>query len=158
MEEKKTIFDYLTQILVIFGFSMLVLNIFCLAFGDSAKEISAMFKLGSDGVPLEVAAQFLVISVLITGARMLFFTDSVIKRMSLPARTAGMLITVIIIIAVFISVFRWFPVAMWQPWAMFLVCFGLSFLGSYLVMRVKEKTENQRLEEALRRLKEREPS
>ena len=43
---------------------------------------------------------------------------------------------------------------MWQPWAMFFICFILSFLGSYLVMIVRAKVENDRMDEALQRLKE----
>ena len=65
-----------------------------------------------------------------------------------------MLITVVIINLTFIIMFKWFPVRQWQPWAMFFICFGISFAGSWLVMITKEKTENKKMEEALRRLKE----
>ena len=156
MEEKKTIFDYLAQVVIVFGFSMLVLNIFCLAFGNSAKDISALFELGDQGIPVGIVFQFLCISALITGVRFVFFTDVVIQKMPIWIRTVCMLIFVVIIIAAFIIIFNWFPVNMWQPWAMFFVCFGLSFLGSCLVVIVKEKVENKRMEEALRRLKEKE--
>lgn len=156
MEKKKTVFDYLAQVLTIFGFSMLLLNIFCLAFGSSAQNISTMFALGSRGIPAKTVFQFLCLSILIVGARFIFFTDSIIKRMSIRCRTICMLTAVIIIITTFVAAFHWFPVNTWQPWAMFLLCFGLSFLGSYFVMTMKEKTENRRMEEALRRLKERE--
>ena len=154
MEEKKTIFDYLAQVMIIFGFAMLVLNIFCLFFGNAAKDISAIFELGDQGIPVEITFQFLFISALITGLRFVFFTDIIIKKMSIWLRTICMLTIVVIIIAAFIFFFNWFPVNMWQPWAMFFVCFGLSFLGSCLVVIVKEKVENKRMEEALRRLKE----
>ena len=156
MEEKKTIFDYLAQVMIIFGFAMLVLNIFCLVFGNAAKDISAIFKLGDQGIPVEIAVQFLCISALITGGRFMFFTDVIIQKMPIWLRTICMLTFVVIIIAAFIIIFNWFPVNMWQPWAMFFVCFGLSFLGSFLVVLVKEKVENKRMEEALRRLKEKE--
>lgn len=156
MEEKKTLFDYLAQVLAIFGFAMLLLNIFCLAFGSSARDISAMFQLGSQGIPVEIAFQFLCVSVLITGARFVFFTDVFIKKMPLAFRTVCMLAAVVIIIAAFVIVFHWFPANMWQPWAMFFFCFGCSFLGSWLVVEIKEKTENRRMEEALQRLKEKE--
>lgn len=153
MEEKKTIFDYLAQVLVVFGFGMLMLNIFCLAFGNSAKDFSAMFELGNQGIPVEIAFQFLCISALIVGARFIFFTDVLIKKMPVWLRTFCMLTTVVMIIAAFVIVFHWFPANMWQPWAMFFICFGISFLGSYLVTTIKEKTENRRMEEALQRLK-----
>ena len=156
MEEKKTIFDYLAQVMIIFGFAMLVLNIFCLIFGNAAKDISAIFELGNQGIPVGIASQFLCLSFLLTGVRFVFFTDVIIQKMPVWLRTICMLTSIVIIIAAFIIIFNWFPVNMWQPWAMFLVCFGLSFLGSYTVVMVKEKAENKRMEEALRRLKEKE--
>lgn len=156
MEEKKTIFDYLAQVLIVFGFAMLVMNIFCLAFGSSAKGFSSMFQLGNQGVPVETAFQFLGVSALIVAVRILFFTDIVIKRMPIWLRIICMLIMVILITAGFIIVFDWFPVNMWQPWVMFFVCFGISFLASCLVMILRERIENKRMQEALQRLKERE--
>ena len=156
MEEKKTIFDYLAQVMIIFGFAMLVLNIFCLVFGNAAKDISAIFELGDQGIPVGITLQFLCVSFLIAGVRFLFFTDVIIQKMPIWLRTVCMLTFVVIIIAAFIIIFNWFPVNMWQPWAMFFVCFGLSFLGTYTVVIVKEKVENKRMEEALRRLKEEE--
>ena len=156
MEEKKTIFDYLAQVMIVFGFAMLVLNIFCLVFGNSAKDLSALFSLGDRGIPVEIALQFLCVSALITGARFVFFTDVIIQKMPIWLRTICMLFLVVIIITAFIVIFHWFPVTMWQPWTMFFVSFGLSFLGSCFVVTVKEKMENKRMEEALQRLKEKE--
>lgn len=156
MEEKKTFFDYLAQVMVVFGFAMLMMNLFCLAFGASAKGFSALFALGDKGIPVKIAFQFLGISALLTGLRFVFFTDTLIKKMSIQARTACMLGLTVLVISGCIILFGWFPVNMWQPWAMFLLCFGLSFLGSCLVVTVKEKAENKRMEEALRRLQQKE--
>lgn len=154
MEEKRTIFDYLAQVLIVFGFAMLTLNVLCLVFGNSAKDFSAMFALGDQGIPAQVVFQFLGVSVLIVGVRFLFFTDIVIKKMPIWLRTVCMLTAIVMIIAVFVIAFDWFPADMWQPWAMFFVCFSLSFLGSYFVMMVRAKVENDRMDEALQRLKE----
>lgn len=156
MEEKRTIFDYLSQLLIVFGFTILVMNIFCLMFGDSAKDYSAMFELGNRGIPVEIVFQFLVESGLIVGLRFLFFTDIFIRKMPLWLRTIGMLLSVVCVITVFIILFDWFPVNMWQPWVMFFACFGISFLGSCFVMMIKEKIENNKMSEALQRLKSKE--
>jgi len=156
MDEKKTIFNYLAQVMIVFGFAMLVMNIFCLVFGNSAKDFSSMFELGNQGVPVKIAFQFLIVSVLIIGLRIIFFTDMLIKKMPIWLRTACILVSVVILIAAFIIAFHWFPVDMWQSWAMFFICFGISFLGSYFTMTIKEKVENRQMEEALRRLKEKE--
>lgn len=156
MDEKKTIFNYLAQVMIVFGFAMLVMNIFCLVFGDSAKDFSSMFELGNQGVPAKTAFQFLLISALIIGLRIIFFTDVLIKKMPIWLRTICILVSVVIIIAAFIIVFHWFPVDMWLPWVMFFICFGISFLGSCFIMAIKEKAENRQMEEALRRLKDKE--
>ena len=158
MDENKGIFDYLTQVMVVFGFSMLVLNIFCVIFGDSAQRLSSMFALGSQGLSVEMAFQYLGISALIVGMRFLFFTDRLIKNMSIPLRTVCMLGSVLLIAVAFIIRFQWFPADMWQAWAMFLFCFIVCFLGSYSVMLLKEKTENRKLNEALSKLKKKERS
>ena len=73
--------------------------------------------------------------------------------MAIWLRTIGLLMTVIITIVGFIIAFHWFPVNMWQPWVMFFLCLVLSFLGSLFVMILKEKIENKRMEEALRKIK-----
>jgi len=153
MEKRKTIFDYLSQILMIFGFAMLTMNIFCLVFGDSARNFSTMFALGDQGIPTEIAFQFLCVSALVTGLRFVFFTDTLIKQMPLWLRTICMLTALILVIAVFITAFSWFPVNMWQPWAMFFLCFAISFLCSWLITIIRERHENRRMEEALRKLK-----
>ena len=154
MEEKKSILDYLAQMMIIFGFTTLILDIFCCAAGADAKDVSAIFALGDQGIPVEVSFQFLCISGLLTGARYVFFTDRIIQKMPVWLRCACMLTFAVILIAAFIILFHWFPVHMWQPWAMFFFCFGLSFLGSCFFVRLKEKTENRRMAEALQRMKE----
>lgn len=156
MEEKRTIFDYLAQVLMIFGFTMLILNGLCMIFGEEAKGVSAMFALGGQGIPTKIAFQFLCVAALIVGLRLIFFTDILVKRMPIWLRTVCMLTAIIVLIAAFAAAFDWFPVNQWKPWAMFFICFGVSFLGSYSVMVIRERAENKRMEQALQRLKEKE--
>lgn len=154
MEEKKTIFDYLGQVFCVFGIAMTIMAVFCLLFGEESKEISTMFALGNKGLPVETMGQFLGVTAFIVGLRFLFFTDVLIKTMSIFMRTLLMLISVVAVIGVFVYCFGWFPVDMWQAWLMFLVCFGISFAVSLLVMSWKEKLENRKMEEGLKKLKD----
>lgn len=156
MEEKKTIFDYLGQVFMIYGISMGIMCLFCILFGEDAKELSTMFSLGEKGLNTTTMVQYLLISVCIVGARFLFFTDVIIKKMSLTARTVWMIITVILIAAVFIIVCDWFPANMWEPWIMFFICFGVCFFISMFITMLKERMENKKMEEALERLKKEE--
>ncbi len=156
MEKRKTIFDYATEVLVIFGFTTIVMNLFCLIVGEEAQEVSSLFSLGGRGISVGTTFEFLGMSVLIICFRALFFTDILIKRMGIALRTVCLLSAVLGTVAVFAAVFGWFPVYMWQAWAMFFLCFGLSFALSLAVMVVKEKTENRQMEEALEKIKSKE--
>lgn len=153
MEEKKTIFDYVGQVFLCFGFTMLCITLLTIACGEEAKEISTMFALGGKGIPLEIMVQFFALSALIVAARYIFFTDFLLKKASIAVRTVGMLLTIIIMIVCFIFRFGWFPVNMWQPWVMFLACFGISFGISLFVTILKERMENRKMEEGLNRLR-----
>ncbi|MBQ4522291.1 MAG: hypothetical protein IJA10_04990 [Lachnospiraceae bacterium] len=153
MEERKTIFDYLGQIFMIFGITIAVLNVLCVLFGEDAKSVSAMFSLGNQGLSVPIVFQFLGVSVVIVTLRFLFFTDVIIKNMSVTARMIWMIVLVLLTISAFIIIFKWFPADMWQPWAMFFLCFGVSFGISMVLTIVKEKAETRKMEEALERLK-----
>ena len=41
MEERGTIFDYLAQVMVVFGFAMLMLNIFCLLLDRKSTRLNS---------------------------------------------------------------------------------------------------------------------
>lgn len=153
MEERKTIFDYLGQIFMIFGITIAILNVLCALFGEDAKSVSAMFSLGNQGLSVPVMLQFLGVSAVIVTLRFLFFTDVIIKNMSVIARMIWMVVLVLFMISAFIIIFKWFPADMWQPWVMFFLCFGVCFGISMLLTVAKEKAETRKMEEALERLK-----
>ena len=154
MEERKTIYDYLAQVLMIFGFTMIILNLFCYLFGEDAKEYSTMFALGREGIKTDTMMQYLMASAFTVLFRFLFFTDMVIQNWRVVTRTICMIVSEILMITVFVLVFGWFPVDMWQSWGLFLVCFGLCFAASVTVTITKERVENRKMEAALKKLKE----
>lgn len=154
IEEKKTIFSYIYQVFGIFGFMIFCMQIFTYLLGDSAKEISSLYSLGKEGVPQNVMLEFFCVSVVIVLLRYAFFTDRWIKRMSVFKRSLCVVIGIMILFSVFIYLFHWFPMNMWEPWVMFILCFGVCYGGSLAVTAVKMKGENEKLEQGLKRLKE----
>ena len=154
-EEQRTIFDYLGQVMITFGFSVLVMNVLCLLVGEEAQEVSTIYSMGKEGLSVATMLQFFGVSCCITGLRFLFFTDRIIKQMSITMRTVCMLTVIVIVIALCTALFGWFPTDMWESWAAFFLTFFLCFMGSLLLMHLKEKAENRKMEEALRRIKER---
>lgn len=154
MEKKGTIFDFGNQVFCTFGFSMLVMAVFSRLVGSEAREISSLFGLGREGVPLSVIWQFFAVNVLIAGFRFLFFSERIIRHMSAVKRTLCMLVSVVLTVAFFVYFCGWFPFDVWQAWAAFFLSFGLCFAVSLFLMRWKETLENRKMEEGLRRAKE----
>ncbi len=153
MEEKKTFFDYLAYAFMIFGVTILILTVLALVCGEEAKEVSTIFALGDGGIPLSTILQFFLTSILTTMVNIAFFSERLIKKIPLWCRTVGMLLAEVAMIILFVVVFDWFPVDMWEPWVMFSLSFGLCFCISVGITVLKEKLENQKMEAALERVK-----
>lgn len=155
MEERKTVFDYIGQIFMIFGFTMLILLAFSLIFGESAKGYSTIFSLGKEGVGVDTMLQFLLASIITVTLRMLFFTDMLFKSMRLALRTVGMVLSELLAMIALVMAFGWFPMNEALPWFMFFLSFGVCFVVSLLVTVFRERMENKRMEEALESTKKR---
>ncbi len=154
MEERKGILDYLGQVFVIFGVTLLGVAVTCCAVGAEAREYSSMFALGREGIPLGTVFEYLLSSVCITLLRFLFFTDALLKKMSMTKRTVGMLVSVVCMIGIFAHVFGWFPVDEPKCWVAFFMCFAVCFVVSLSASALRERRENKKLAEALKRWKE----
>ena len=153
MIKKSTIFDYLTQIMIIWGISILSLCLFCSLFGEVAKQYSSMFQLGKTGVAVVTLMQYLLLSVIITSLRWLIFTDILIKHVSIVIRTVVMFVCVILLTGIFAAIFLWFRFDNIKAWIMFFVCFFVCSCISVIVSAIKEKSDNKKMQEALEHLK-----
>lgn len=154
MEEKKHVLDYAAQTLVIFGITLLVISLICYFYGDAAKSYSSMFVLGSAGIPLKTILQYLLSSACITGLRILFFTDKIIRKLSIAKRMVAMLLSIVCLIGLLAYLFGWFPVNNPKCWAAFFISFGICFLISISVSALKESMDNRLLADGLAQLKE----
>lgn len=154
MIRKNTIFDFMTSVLMIFGISVISICVFTFLFGENAKEISTIFALGKNGIPLTTLIQFLIMAFIITAMKWIFFTDKLIKNLSIAFRTVLMFLSIIILIVVFAALFQWFPINMAAPWIMFFICFAVFAAASIVISTLKEKSENEKMQEALERLRQ----
>lgn len=154
IRENKNLLDHMAQTMISFGVAMVAIALFCFLVGDRARGYSSMFALGSAGIPLNTVLQLLLDSVCITVIRFLFFSDRVIRRMSMAGRTVGMVALIIALTGLFAYLFGWFPVDDPVCWGCFLVSFGLCFVVSVAASTLKERMDNKQLEEGLQHLKE----
>jgi hypothetical protein len=154
MNDRKTVIDYITQVFSLFGFTMIIMMCFSLLIGESAKEFTTLFAYDEAGVPVTVMLQFLVLSVINVFIRFLLLSDRLIKEMLITIRIALTLLAVLLSISIFIIIFGWFPIHMWQPWALFIGSFLLcSAIGTF-VTTAQNKLENKKLAEGLANLRE----
>lgn len=153
MDKRENIFDYFAQILMIFGVTIVCMNIFCALFGEAAKGYSTMFELGNQGLTVSTMLQFLGVSAAIITFKFIFFTDMLIKKMSIAIRTVCMFACVLTTLVICIWAFEWFPLEDTVAWLMFAGCFIVSVALSTLISVLYERAENKKMEEALRKLK-----
>lgn len=153
MEKKNSIFDLLGQMVFIFGVTVICLSVFVILFGADAEGMSTIFSIGDKGLAVATLGQFLLMSVVITLLRFVFFTDCIIKGGSLLARTICMFVAVVIMIGTFAAWFGWFPVNELKSWVMFFVSFFVCSSVSVTLSVWKERKENDRMQEALERMK-----
>ncbi len=154
MKKNETIFYYFAQVCSTFGITMLLLILFCLLFGEGAKDISTMFCLGNKGLSVATMMEFFLVSVIGVVLRIIFFKDILIKQMSILKRTTFMVVSLTIVMAICIAVFGWFPINNIIGWLLFILSFSICIIVSVLITGYCEKKENQKLEEALDKLKQ----
>ena len=112
-----------------------------------------MFTLGSSGLSSAMLIQLLLLAVIITAAQNVFLSDILIKNMALIVRNILFFVTVMIAIAVFVILFGWFPVNEAGAWIGFLISFAVCTTVSAVFMRLEERAENKKMQEALNKLK-----
>lgn len=153
MEDKKSVFDYIKQLLSIFGTVVLIIAGISYFIGDEAQSVSSIFSLGSGGISLATLMQFLLLSVVCVAADTIFNTDLLIKNMPLLLRNLLFFTTASIAVVVMVLVFDWFPVGQMWAWISFIICFVVCTVGSTIITRAEERAENKKMQDALNRLK-----
>ena len=149
MEEKKTIFHYISQLFTTFGIIIVIFVVFGLIIGESAKEYSSLFALGSQGLATGMILQLLSLSTVITILRNIFFTDGLIKNMPLIARNICFFVITTGIIAGYVALFKWFPLSDVLAWVGFFISFAICSAIAIGVSKLKEKAEDKKMEKAL---------
>ena len=153
---RRSFLKYLSDVFMIYGLTIVILNIFCILFGGGARGFSSLFSLGADGLAVSTAFEFLLTIASVVLIKYIFMTDMIIKDMKITARIVLMFASAFALTCVYIIIFRWFPVDMPVTWILFILCFAVSCTVSWFISMTSEKQENRRLEEALKKYKEEE--
>ena len=153
MEEKKTVFNYISQLFAIYGVVTVIFVVINLIIGNEAGSVSTLFSLGSTGLSTITLIQLFILVVIVTIDDNIFLTDLVIKNMPLVLRNILFFAVILVTITVFAAVFGWFPLDNIGSWIGFIVSFSVCAAVSSILMRMEEKAENKKMQDALNRLK-----
>ena len=151
MEDKKNIFDYLTQVFAIFGLTVTMFIVFAILIGEGTGEYSTLFSLGGRGLTIETLLQLLLLAIIITVLQNVFLTDRWIKTLSIVLRYVLFFLSIMTVIIIMVKLFGWFPLNDVSAWIGFFISFALSMLISITLTRINERMENKKMKEALER-------
>ena len=148
MEDKKTIFNYISQLFAIYGIVIAIFVAINLIIGNEAGSVSTLFTLGSTGLSTKTLIELFVLVVIVTIDDNVFHTDLLIKNMSLIVRNILFFAVILVTIIVFAVVFGWFPLDNVLSWIGFIVSFSVCAVFSAILMRLEDGTDRERYYEA----------
>ena len=149
MEDNKTIFNYIGQVFTTFGIMMLIFVALTAVIGEAAKGYGSLFDLGSEGLSSGTILQLFLTALAITLYSALIFSDKIIKSMSIIKRNIAFYLGVTVVVALFVVIFKWFPVGDFFAWVGFAVSFTVCSTIGVFVSRMKEKAEDRKMNKAL---------
>ena len=156
MEEQKTIFDYIGRMFSVYGIIIAIFMILGMIVGEPASSYSALFSLGQAGLSFSTLLQLLGFAAMISLFQLLFLTDALIKKCPMAIRMLCFFAAIILVIVALAVCFSWFPINDKNAWFGFLVSFGMCTAISVGISSLKEKAENKKMEQALKRLRKKE--
>ena len=149
MEEKKTVFNYISQLFATYGVIVAIFIVFSLLIGNGADEYSTLFSFKDVALGIPTLLQLLLLAVFITVSQVLFLTDRMIKGMSMVLRYILFFVTIMLAMIIMTVIFKWFPIDDPKAWCGFFISFIISMLISAFLTRLAEKSENRKMQEAL---------
>ena len=118
-------------------------------FGSGVTVYGGFFAYGLGGLYYERIFQLFGLSVVLGVLLLIFISDLVLEKVMLLWRYVIFLPLAIVAISAFVIMFRWFPIDVWQWWALLIAVFVTSSLGSMIPMFVKVRREDKQYEKAL---------
>lgn len=149
----KKLMDYLQKTLMTFSLLVLVFTVLNLFMKPSAGEISILFEYCSKALSLKVICQLLLLSALFNLLAFLMNSSFLIKKISRIFRLIILFILIYVLLILMIKAFRWFPENQSLPWIYTSAAFVLSFVTTVTIDSIKEKKENEEMNEALKNKK-----
>lgn len=136
----------------IFTLSLLFVSIFNIILSsesDNMRKLSALFALCGEGLSFTALGELLVLSVIISALRSIWFSPRFFKNLLMLNRVTFMLVSVFLTSGICSVLFGWFPPSMWQAWLGFVLSFGIGTAVSFAVMFIRTRSETRKYQRNL---------
>lgn len=149
MEDRKTVFTYIGETFAAFGIIVFLFILITAGIGKAAEGYSTFFEFGNRAISLHTLLQFLGLAIVSNVCRNVLFDDRWIRSMSLFARNVVFFLIITVTIVIFVILFDWFPINDIKAWIGFIVSFAVSSTIAVVLSRIRERTENDKMNRAL---------
>lgn len=149
---KNRVVLFIESLLQIFAVIILIFAITTVLIGKEAEKFPNLFILGNKGISVQTFFQLFAFSFFICVFRFVFFTDVFLKKTSLVLRYVFFFIFTIAVFVIIALIFRWVP---GKPffWILVLASYSVCTVISILITNCFTKKEDEKLNEALTKMK-----
>lgn len=150
--EKMNSKKFISSTAEIFTLSLLFVSIFNIILSsesDNMRKLSVLFALCGEGLSFTALGELLVLSVIISALRSIWFSPRFFKNLLMLNRVTFMLVSVFLTSGICSVLFGWFPPSMWQAWLGFVLSFGIGTAVSFAVMFIRTRAESRKYQRNL---------
>ena len=104
---------------------------------------------GREGLAYYSIAQIFALSVILGTLSTIFVSDTVFKKVMLLWRYVIFIFLSLVVLCVFVIIFQWFPLEMWEAWVTMAILFVVLGTIGTTPMIIKTKLEDKRYEKLL---------
>lgn len=149
MEVSEKIVKYIERTLITFSILVLLFSLLNFFFDENVSKISLLFEFVKNALSLKLIFQLFIFSFVVNAITFFMGSDFMIKRMGRALRLVLMFILIFISLAVMIVLCHWFPPQETLPWLLTAIGFVLSFTMTVVIDSLKERHENEKINDAL---------
>ena len=153
-EMKKRLGLFIGSLLQIFAVMILIFAIATALIGKESEKFPNLFLLENEGIAVQTLFQLFAFSFLICALRFIFFTDVFLKKTGLALRYVLFFVLTIAVFVIITLIFSWIPNKLLY-WLLVLASYSVSTIISIFVTTLFARKEDEKLNDALAKMKNR---
>ncbi len=153
-EMKKRLGLFIGSLLQIFAVMILIFAIATALIGKESEKFPNLFLLENEGIAVQTLFQLFAFSFLICALRFIFFTDVFLKKTGIVLRYVLFFVLTIAAFVIITLIFSWIPNKLLY-WLLVLASYSVSTIISIFVTTLFARKEDEKLNDALAKMKNR---